>query len=70
MSSVKEEIELHISFLEGKLNAFKEASCLFGKVAVYPTDEDNARQIAMASSLIKQELAFLNGLLKTYFPKE
>lgn len=70
MTSVKEEIELHISFLEGKLNAFKEASSLFGKVALYPNDEDNAKQVSMAASLIKQELAFLNGLLKTYFPKE
>lgn len=70
MSSVKEEIELHISFLEGKLIAFRESALVF-HIEKYAGDEEyGSPQLSLAVSLVKEELAFLKKLLEVYYAQE
>jgi hypothetical protein len=70
MSSVKEEIELHISFLEGKLNAFGETATLFPVKEHFRNGTEGSAQLSLAVSLIKQELAFLKKLIDVYYTQE
>jgi len=60
---MKQEIELHICLLEGKLTAFSEFEAFHKHATGSPS-------LSMTMAFLKDEIAFLKKLLTTYQKEE